>query len=257
LRRAAGWLAAALLWPAVCLAGEVRVVEAIGFVPVAGGTQRAAAAPRDAALRVALAEAVWSVAAEEIDSFDPETRASEVRAALGDQPLDYASRFRIVDDRGERPALFSEDPGIQTEYVVLVEASVDVDRVRRSLRRAGLLGAPAGDGQRHRVRIELIDCRDYATYQAVRGLLEQIGVRSALPIEMEAGRAVLEVEGTRAGEELLEALVRGAPPDLEIQALPSDADTARLRARRIAVEPPQTGAAAPGTDPGAFVDTPE
>jgi hypothetical protein len=256
LRRAAGWLAAALLWPAVCLAAEVRVVEALGFVPVSAA-QRPGTAPRDAALRVALGEAVWSVAAAEIDSFDPESRAAEVRAALGDQPLDYASRFRIVEDRGERPARFSEDPAVETEYVVLVEASVDVDRVRRSLRRAGLIGAPAGDGQRHRVRLELVDCRDYATYQAVRELLEQIGVRSALPVEMEAGRAVLEVEGTREGPELLEALVRSAPPDLEIQALPPEADTARLRARRIAAEPPETGAAAPGAGPGAFVDTPD
>jgi hypothetical protein len=254
LRRTLAWLAAALWLPAAAGA-EVRVVEALGFAPVSGA-RRSGPPPRDAALRVALGEAVWSVAAAEIDAFDPESRAAEVRAALGDQPLDYASRFRIVEDRGERPALFSEDPAVETEYVVLVEASVDVDRVRRSLRRAGLLGAPAGDGPRHRVRLELVDCQDYATYQAVRGLLEEIGVRSALPVEMEAGRAVLEVQGTRPGPELLEALVRSAPPDLEIQALASDAETARLRARRIAPEPPETEPAAPGPDPGAF-DTPE
>jgi hypothetical protein len=255
LRRAAAWLAAALLLPSASAGAEVRVVEALGFVPLSGAP-RSGAPPRDAALRVALEEAVWRVASAEIDSFDPESRAAEVRAALGDQPLDYASRFRIVEDRGERPARFSEDPSVETEYVVLVEASVDVDRVRRSLRRAGLLGAPTGEGGRHRVRLELIDCQDYATYQAVRALLDQIGVRSALPVEMEAGRAVLEVEGPRPGPELLEALVRGAPPELEILPLSSDADTARLQARRIVAPTSDTGAAAPEPSPGA-IDTPE
>ena len=42
-------------------------------------------------------------------------------AALGKNPLDYANRFRILEDRGERPALFTEIPGVSTEYVVLVE----------------------------------------------------------------------------------------------------------------------------------------
>ena len=101
----------------------------------------------------------------------------------------------------------------KTEYVVVVEATVDAGRVRERLARAGLLVAPAGEVRRYHVRLEAEGLEDYAAYRALREtLLEGVGVRSALPVELERGRAVLDVDGELAGDALLAALVRAAPP---------------------------------------------
>ena len=224
-------LACGLLAAAPSLAGaDVRSVEAVGAVPL-DPRDPPRRPPRDLAVQRALAEAVQRVALEELPGFDPVEGEVELWAALGKEPLDYANRFRIVEDRGERPALFSEIPGISTEYVVLVEVQVDAARVRQRLRERGLLVAPDRWGGRRPVRVVLEDVGTWASYRAVRTLLEEVGARSATPVEMEQGRAVLDVEGDRTPDELVAALMGAAPPNLRLVPLGIEDDTVRLRAR--------------------------
>ena len=226
------WAAALLLATALPAGAELRRVEALGAVPL-DPRNPPSVPPRDAALRRALHDAVWRVALEMLPGFDPTDHASEadLEDALGNDPLDYADRFRVVEDRGERPALFSEAPGVETEYVVLVEAHVETSRIRQRLAAAGLLSRPSGDARRYRVRVVLDEVGSYGAYQAVRTLLEEMGARSAIPVEMEPGRAVLLVDGNRPPDALVAGLVRSAPPNLSIVPLGIDDDGVHLRAR--------------------------
>jgi hypothetical protein len=212
-------------------AAEERSVEGVGAVATSGGEGARTRAPREAALRAAIAEAVRQVALEMVPDRDAERAEEAVDRALAPDPGQFASRFRIVEDRGEGPALLLEDPGVEKEYVVVVQAQVDVGRVRERLARAGLLVAPAEEVPRGRVRVVIEDLEGYAAYMAVRTLLEELGVRLAVPVEMERGRAVLEVESRMRPAELLESLVRSAPPELRVQPLAADAASLTLRAR--------------------------
>ena len=235
-RRALHGMAAALVALLAAAGGasgaEERLVEGVGAVPVKGSTKPRTGTARDAALRAAIGEAVHQVALELLPHLDPAAVEPAVEHALGSDPRAYANRFRIVEDRGEGPALLVEEPGVETEYVMVVQAQVDVARVRQSLERAGLLAPAAGDDSpRERLRVVIEDIDGYPGYQAVRTLLEDLGVRGAVPIEMERGRAVLEVESRIPPRELLDSLVRSAPPELRIEPVASDAASLTLRAR--------------------------
>jgi hypothetical protein len=245
-RRGAGVLALALgLGLALPAGAEVRAVEAVGAVPLDAAAPPVTP-PRDAALHKALTDAVWRVALDELPDFDAPTQEEALAAALGDEPLDFATRFRILEDRGERPALFSEDPEVEKEYVVVAEVHVDTERVRERLAGAGLLLVPSGEGRRVRVRVVIEDVESYASYMAVRTLLEELGVRSALPLEMQPGRVVLDVDGHRTPEELLGDLLRAAPSNLSLEPLGSDAESLRLRARFLGATEPAPAEVWPG-----------
>jgi hypothetical protein len=226
-------------------AAELRRLEAVGAQPL-DPDRPPARPPRDLAVQKGLADAVRRVAFEEAPELDPEQAEARVGAALGADPLAYVNRFRIVEDQGERPALFTEDPGVESEYVVLLEVQVDADRVRRRLVEAGLAAAPSEGARRVPVRVVVEDVGSWASYRAVRTLLEEVGVRSAVPVEMQRGRAVLDVEGDRGPEELLAALLRAAPPELRLVPLGSDATTLRLRAVFLAPPAPAGAGAAAG-----------
>jgi hypothetical protein len=229
-RRALAPIACALLALAAAPArAELRVTEAVGAVPLHAG-KRTASPPRDAAERKAMSEAVRRVALQLLETQDPAALEPKLAAALGADPKVYISSFRTLEDRGERPALFSDDPEAKTEYVVVVEARVDADRVRAALARGGLPVSSAGDARRYRVRLEAMGLSDFASYRALREtLLEGVGVRSALPVEIEPGRAVLEVDSGLAGDALLDALVRSAPPGLTVSPLAMEPDLLRVR----------------------------
>lgn len=227
---------------------EVRVVEATGAVALYPDA-RPRRPPRDAAMRRALAGAVWRTATEELRDFDPERDGPALSAALGDEPLDFATRFRIVEDRGPRPALFTDEPGVEEEYVVVVQAHVDVDRVRQRLRERGLLARPSGDARHRRVYVVIEEVTSYGSYRAVKTLLDELGVDQAVPVELERGRAVLAVDGSRSADQLLRALLRSAPPGLSLVPLESHEGTVRLQARFA-------GAAAPPAG-GGKIDTSE
>jgi hypothetical protein len=208
---------------------DLRVTEAVGAVPL-HAEKPSKVPPRDAAERKAMSEAVRRVALQLLSTSDPAELEPKLGAALGPDPKVYISSFRTVEDRGERPALFSDDPEARTEYVVVVEARVDADRVREALLRGGLPVASAGDGRRHRVRLEAEGLGDFASYRALREtLLEGVGVRSALPVEIESGRAVLDVDSELAGDALLDALVRAAPPGLAISPIAMEPEHLRVR----------------------------
>ncbi len=219
---------------------EERLVEGVGAVAVKGGRKPAGATPRDAALRAAIGEAVRQVALELLPHLDPAAAESAVDQALGPDPRTYAKRFRIVEDRGEVPALLVQEPGVTTEYVMVVQAQVDVARVRQSLERSGLLASSGEGSPRQRLRVVIEDVEGYAGYMAVRTLLDELGVGGAVPFEMERGRAVLEVESRMSPEELLASLVRSAPPELRLEAISADTASITLRARFI---PPLGGTA--------------
>ena len=214
-------------------AAEERLVEGIGAVGMKGAQRPPPGRPRDAALRAAIGEAVRKVAFELLPHLDPAAAEPVVDQALGPDPGAYENRFRIVEDRGEGPAVLVQEPGVTTEYTMVVQAHVDVARVRQSLERGGLL-APAGqDSPRQRLRIVIEDVEGFTAYMAVRTLLDDLGVRGALPVEMERGRAVLEVESRMPPEELLASLVRSAPPELRIEPVSTDAASLTLRARFV------------------------
>jgi hypothetical protein len=233
---------------------ELRVTEAVGAVPL-HTEKKPSLPPRDAAERKAMNEAVRRVALQLLSAQDTAALEPKLGAALGSDPKVYISSFRTLEDRGERPALFSDDPDAKTEYVVVVEARVDADRVRDALARGGLPVTSAGDARRYRVRVEATGLADFASYRALREtLLEGVGVRSALPVEIEQGRAVLDVDSQLAGQALLDALVRSAPPGLAIS--PLEMEESRLRVR-VEYTPEPTPAAAPpaAAPPPRRVDT--
>ncbi len=217
------WLAAA---PAVA---DIVKMEALGAAPIRRD-EPLREAPRDVAMRAAIANAVTRVALGFMPNLDPADAEAVLGDVLGDEPYDYATRYSILDDRGERRALFSNDPEVETEYIVMVEVHVDVDRIRQRLTGSGLLDTPSGEARRITVRLELVDLVDYAAFAAVRrALIDEIGVRSALPVEMERGRAVLAVEGNRDASELLRALWRAAPEGLRITPLVASGDRLTVR----------------------------
>lgn len=234
---------------APAVAGEVRRVEAVGAVALTADALQPVP-PRDAALRAALSDAVRRVALEFLPEVDPAAFETTLGEVLGDEPLDYVTRYQILEDRGERPALFIEDPDVETEYVVVVEVHVDTDRVREQLARSGLLAMPSGGARRPPVQVVIRDLRGYQEYAAVRRtLLDEVGARSVLPLEMERGRIVLEVDADREPADLLDALRSAAPPELRVTPLGAEDDTLTLR---VELEAPPVvsgpGAAGPAGD---------
>lgn len=228
---------------------RVEAVGAVGLDPDAAWTTP----PRDAALRQALSEAVAEVARAETPelALDPGDADALLQSALGDDPFAYATRFRILQDRGERAALLVQEPGIEREYVVVVEAYVDAQRVRERLARAGLRAAPSGDGERARFDLVVLGLDSYAAYTAVReALVDGAGAESATPVEISRGRAVFSVEAGLEPSQVLRRLVATSGPELEIVPLEDEG-----RARVVRVELRDLPADAAGDGARAF-DTP-
>jgi hypothetical protein len=245
-RRRRAFAFALLLALAAAPAGaEVRRLEAVGSVPVVPG---APGAPRDAAIDEALREAVSRVAQDLLVDSETGEEMPSLEQVLGHNLVQYTRQFRILEDRGERPALFAENPAVSKEYVVVVSVEVDVERVQSRLVEAGLLrpGGPSAPG--HRVRVEVEGLRDYAAYEALRkALVERAGARAAEPREFEPGRAVLEVESEDGGLDLLDRLEAHLPPGLAVRSLGASSDELRL-----AVEwTPPPADPAPGGERGA------
>jgi len=275
---------------------DVRRMEAVGAEPIRADAGLRVSL-RDAALKRALRDAVVRVAfdllapvvaVDTIDSMntqaaeeglfdslsdplanpiveealDPaaEKEALENRlvVALGDDPLDYAVRFRILEDRGERPALFVDDPEVEGEYVMVVEVYVDTERVRRRLDRRGFELIPSGEATQVRIRLELFGVDRFGAYEKVRrALAGDSRVRSVVPVEMERGRAVLEVDSEHEPEALLERLYQVIPPEIEIRPIIIEEGHLSLRVKlrqepgtvaspKGAFAAPQEAAAAPG-----------
>ncbi len=204
---------------------EIRRVEAVGVVPLTPGQQGSVDA-LDEAVQAALREAVSRVARDFLMEAEPGEEEVDLQEVLGKRMVPFTARFRILDDQGERPAMFADDPGVTSEYVVEVEVFVDADRVQQRLVEAGLVAPDPGMGAVSRIELELRGLSGYGAYQAVRTLLtEQLGARQALPRSFEQGVAVLDVEllGRDAdATSLAEQLLEHGTPGLTIRPLELD-----------------------------------
>lgn len=185
---------------------EERRIEATGVVAVGPDARRSDS--RDAAVAAGIAEAVYRVAAEELSALDPSEARAVSRRIFAGQTRRHVKGFRVMEDRGRRAALLIQDPEVEREYVVLVEATVDAGAVRTRLVQAGLL-APEGAGALRRIRLTLEDLPSYGAYEAVRtALVERLRAESALPVEFAHRRGVLEVTTRVRPEDLARRLAR-------------------------------------------------
>lgn len=214
---------------------ELRRVEAVGAVP--GGADAPEGVPvRRAALEAALEQAVLRVASDlgGLPEQDPALAES-----LGRDLMGYVSRYRMLEDRGERRALLVHDPDVTVEYVVLVEAHVDEARIRRRLTDAGLL-SPRETARSGSVLVVLEDLHSYWALEAIRSRLERDArVSSVVPQEFEVGRAALAVQTSRDPRGLLRQLSADPPAGVEVRLL--EAGRGGLRLQVVERDPPPGG----------------
>lgn len=228
---------------------DVQRVEAVGSYGIRERA-RSNVIVRDEAIQRALWEGVSRVAIEEIgasssspgsgddpglmpDDSDPSDEGSDALAkALGDEILPYTRSFRILEDKGEMPVLFDEDPAVSLEYVVVVEVLVDVDRVRSALREAGLITTPGRVAEREPVRIELIGIASYSSFQSVlEALRSELGARRIETLGFARERQLLSVEGPFGPSELLAALGRWDTGPVRLDLIDADEPGRMLRFR--------------------------
>lgn len=215
-------------------AADLRRIESVGVVPIDDSGVRET--HRQRAVGAAVARAVEQVAAQALPEGSPEVPpgdapraapdaiAPSLAPALGRDPFEYATRFRILEDRGIRPALLSAGDA-KEEYVVLVEVFVDASRIGERLTAAGLRDTPGRSRHKH-VRLVLEGLRSYQAYDALRRVLsDELSVRSAVPVELVRGRAVLEVDSDYDPDGLLAALQQSAEPGLRVVPVSRDAET--------------------------------
>jgi hypothetical protein len=245
---------AVLVAPAAALDDEVRRMEAVGAFPI-DPNRAPRTPPRDAAVRAAVRDAVRRIArtllppdfvaplgAEESEgvqgdapevapeeALDPGAGDAAIEAwldqVLGEDPFEFATRFRILDDRGVRPALLSGAAEAEKEYVVVVEVHVDVGRVQDRLRASGALAEPSGDEPLFRVWLVAEGVDSFASYDALRRTLAATdGVRAVLPIELQRGRVEFEIDAEREIASVLDELLTVAPPNLRLIPLESHDD---------------------------------
>jgi hypothetical protein len=221
-------LAAPVFLLAAPAQAEVRRLEAVGTVPLKAGGQAGIGA-LEGAIQAALQEAVLRVARsflEEADLPDEEASETDVKEVLGNRMVPYTARFRILDDQGERPAMFAEDPEVVSEYVVVVEVFVDADRVEQRLLEAGLLEQAPDAGAISRLVLEVRGVDAYGAYQAVRVLLtERVGALSAVPRGFDRGVAVFNVQlpgSDVEASDLAEQMAALGPPELSVRPLEID-----------------------------------
>ena len=208
--------AAAILFASGVGRAELQRVEAVGIYGIRDA-MRSRVIPRDEAIAKARWEGVSRVALELIgesgqgdqgdglgavgkapaESAGPsDDEMAALRKALGKDVLPYMRSYRILDDRGEVPVLFNDEPSVSMEYVVVVEVIVDVDRVTSALENAGLIARVTSEGGGESVVVELIGLARYEALEVVVGALRtQYGATRIRTIEFSRERQVLAVEG--------------------------------------------------------------
>lgn len=253
MRRAAALaLALALGLAAAPAAAEVRRFEVVGAVAL--DPAKPLLAPRQAALKAALQEAV-ARAAQEVarERSGQEPGPGEAPPAVPGEPTEYAVSYRVIEDRGEQEALLAGGAAGGREYVVVAEVQIDVGRVREALGSGGTqpeaLPASAAAGPTS-FRLELLGIPSPAVWTAIRRALARAGAASVVPVELEPGRAIVQVESGLGADRTLERLLQAGLPaelGLGLEPLPEEAGTRRLQVREgIAPQPPpEPPAAAP------------
>lgn len=257
---------------ATAVAEEPRMLRVVGVQPLDASAARAGG-PRQGAVNEALYEAVSRVALELVDEYGPpmapdgeggegggdgasgapvELPDGWLADALGKDMTPYARSFRIVDDQGSRPVLFPGETKATREYVVVVEATVDVDRVRTRLADKRIIAPPIEVSNEDGVEIEALGLRHWSAYEAFVAVLEGPGVKASevRPLEFEAGRAVVFAVVRGSAEDVLARLLAAAPREFEITGAeiaathdPEAEDTApRIQIRLLwTPNPPEQG----------------
>lgn len=256
MRRLAALLASFLLlaWAGGARAGEQVVrVETVGAVP--SGAQAPSGVPiRQAALEEALTEAVARVARDLVAAgpapkggaaTQEPTEADDWLSLLGGSADDYALGYRVLEDRGERPALLVRDPKAKTEYEVLVEVHVDADRVAQRLRAVGLLAAPSSGGQSHELTLVLEPLPSWHAIVAIRQALEATQGVHAIPSRFSAAGVALRLEAPGNPGALVDQLVASPPPGI---SLSPDGGGPGQRQLHLVETPPAASDPASGAD---------
>jgi hypothetical protein len=245
-----GLVVATLVAPA---SAELQRVEAVGIYGIRD-SMRSKVIPRDEAVAAARWEGVSRVALELIRESSPDDTMAmsedpdpgdttdaapapddlaALRKALGGDVLPYTRSYRILEDRGESPALFNDEPDVDVEYVVVVEIIVDVDRLTAALADAGLIARSESGGGGEAVLLEVVGLSRYPALVAIRQLLTtQLGATRVQMLEFSPKRQLLAVESALDAEALLARLGRLEHPELVLE--PVAADPARGRARVVA-----------------------
>ncbi len=212
--------------------------EGLGAVPLAG-EGREQAPPQQRALRAAIGDAVARATEDLVAAEDPFLDPAAAIEALGEDRVRYAARYRVVEDRGVVEAEVSPEAGAGAQYVLLIEAEIELDRIRKRLDEAGLLVFRNDDRPRARMRLVLEGDFSYAGYRRIVEVLRETG-NATEPVGFRRGEAALDVE-TAAGRAELTALLRqqlGPAYALE----PSKGDGASLRLRVQELSEPSAAA---------------
>jgi hypothetical protein len=233
---------------------ELARVESVGSVPLGAGAAGGATA-RQAAVEAGVRDAVERAAQELATQAGSKASPDAIHTALGD-PLALASRYRILEDRGERAPLLEQGPGAQREYVVTVEAYVDRDRLRTRLEKAGLLGPPAPPTGRHALRIAFAGIESYPLWERIERALGARG-GAVRPLEFGRDRIVAEVETDEEAGAVIGRLGAALGEAHEVRAVGSDGDTLLVAvAVRAAPEPAPEAPPVLTAPPGAPAPTP-
>lgn len=259
MSRAGAAVAAALLAGALLAAGPAagvgRRVEVVGVAP-AGEDAPEGVDTRQAALDDALARAPLRVAADLLGRTPEALEAEGGLGALLPRPATaYVLEFRVLEDRGVRPARLQADPAVGEERALVVEVGVDAERLADDLRAAGRLGPPAGAGDGGVVAVELEDLPSWRAWADLRDALRAAGAEEVVPRRFAAGRAVLEARRAPDPSRLLAGLERSLPQGLEVRPLEVGAHRLRLRVRDR--RPPPEAGPAEAAGPAGTLDGPE
>jgi hypothetical protein len=250
--------AAAILLTTGVGRAELQRVEAVGIYGIRD-SMRSRVIPRDEAIANARWEGVSRVALELIGEFGPSQAAAmspdlppsidslddeagnvteapsegEVAAllvALGDDLLPYMRSYRILEDQGEVPALFNDEPDVSVEYVVVVAVIVDVDRVTQALARAGLIAVNNPEDTSETVIVELMGLSRYEALEVVlEALRKELGATRVRTMEFSRERQILAVEGPFGPDALLARLADFENPQLQLEPIGVDSQHRRIR----------------------------
>ena len=232
---------------------ELQRVEAVGIYGIRD-SQRSRVIPRDEAIAKARWEGVSRVARELIGESAPnddgvppafdgqgsdgapepvepsEDDGAALEAALGSDVLPYMRSYRILDDRGEVPVLFNDEPDVKVEYVVVVEVIVDVDRVTKALENAGLVAMVSSEDNGQAVIVELVGLSRYEALEVVlEALRTQFGATRIRTLEFSHERQILAIEGPFGPEALSAKLAGFEDPRLLLEPIGVDSDGGRIR----------------------------